>query len=188
MALARYFVLLLLAPTQSFGFYVIQQQNQQQSLQLQQNNQPHQQQHNHKHQQRLEEQLEREREEGDLLYAKQVCNTRDHFMPCACQPTLTATKVHTDGKVVKVMFPEFKCEETINEKRKDEGRIDPGYKCTQLSKSRVLYRDVWYQPIEVEVQYSAGCELRCINEQCHGAPTKNSSGNGGGRKVVLIDK
>ena len=53
-----------------------------------------------------------------------------------------------------------------NEKRKDVGRIPTGYSCAQLKTRRTLYRDEYNQPIELEIKFRTGCELRCLNTYC----------------------
>ena len=103
---------------------------------------------------------------SQLVHVKKMCSNIGPFTPCACNPVLTTTEIYTGGQLVKVDFPEFKCEKKMNEKRKKEGRISPGYKCTQLISSRTLYEDERGRPIEAEIRYKAGCELRCINIHC----------------------
>ena len=39
---------------------------------------------------------------------------------------------------------------------------------------RTLYRDEYEQPIELEIRYRAGCELRCINTGCAAVPNHNN--------------
>ena len=43
-----------------------------------------------------------------------------------------------------------------------------GFTCSQLTDIKTIYRDVHNKPIEVEVHYNDGCELRCINRECQG--------------------
>ena len=40
------------------------------------------------------------------------------------------------------------------------GMISPMYHCTQLRSSVTMYRDVADRPIEEDIHYDAGCELR----------------------------
>ena len=121
----------------------------------------------------------RQLDEDSLLHAQQICSmTTGRFLPCACRPKLTTTKIHADGKVVRVQFPEFLCDEATNRKRKRDGFIAEQYKCIQLTGRRILYTDIWNRPIEEEIRYRDGCELRCVNKFCHG-PYGNSTGQPG---------
>ena len=44
-----------------------------------------------------------------------------------------------------------------------------GYTCAQLTESRWLYKDTSGNPIELQIKYQGGCELRCVNPKCGGA-------------------
>ena len=44
-----------------------------------------------------------------------------------------------------------------------------GYTCAQLTESRWLYKDTSGNPIELQIKYQGGCELRCLNPKCTGA-------------------
>ena len=96
-------------------------------------------------------------EEMKLKAAEKACNIYDKFAPCACQEEMTNAQVHTGGKIVTLEYPEFKCNVKVNEKRKAEGKITAGYQCQQLKSKMTLYRDVYQNPIEIDIRYSAGC-------------------------------
>lgn len=109
-----------------------------------------------------------------LMRMEKMCNKAGHYTPCACAPTLTTTEVHMEGKIIIVNFPEFECQQSINDKRKLKGRIPVDYKCAQLTMKRTLYRDERGAPIEVDITFKAGCELRCINANCGGSRITNT--------------
>ena len=115
--------------------------------------------------------LQKRRERLNLIHGKLTCINGARFTPCACTSTLSTSRIHSKGKVVEVMFPEYHCVDAINRKRKEEGRIRNGYTCAQLTARQILYRDVWNKPIEVQIQYRAGCELRCTQSYCKGVST-----------------
>ena len=97
----------------------------------------------------------------------QPCNHDDVYAPCAFKIDWTNVDVHVkNGSKVNVDFEEIICDEENNIKRVKAGKIPVWYKCTQLQSCRVLYRDSKQNPIEVTIAYKAGCELRCVNENC----------------------
>ena len=49
-----------------------------------------------------------------------------------------------------------------------KGLVPAGYTCQQLQIERTLYRDIEDEPIKAAVRYRSGCEIRCVNEDCHG--------------------
>ena len=75
-------------------------------------------------------------------------------------------QVGYEGQKYFVEFPEYKCNDDLNQKRKDQGVIAAGYTCQQLKSKRTLYRDHEGRPIKSVVSYKAGCELRCVNKNC----------------------
>ena len=89
---------------------------------------------------------------------------------------------------MEVMFPEYHCGDAINRKRKEEGLIAHGYSCTQLTGRQILYRDVLNKPIEVQIQYRAGCELRCTQSYCKGVSNEYDIGIGVENKVIRQSK
>ena len=109
-----------------------------------------------------------EKEQDVEIMAAMWCNRRDKFAPCACKEILTNTEVHDEKthRIIKVEFPEYTCDIKENNDRRSKGMIANGYACEQLRTRRILYRDVNDDPIKVQVSYEAGCELRCINQDC----------------------
>ena len=95
-----------------------------------------------------------------------VCNQNDRYAPCACKVISTMTDIHQESKTVTVEFTEQVCMDKRNKKRAEEGRIPVGYKCTQLKGDITLYRDVHGNPIEIPIIYRAGCEARCLVQDC----------------------
>ena len=65
-----------------------------------------------------------------------------------------------------VQFPESSCEDDENRERMKEGLIGPKYWCFQIRKEMTIYRDANNIPVEVTVNYKAGCELRCVEKNC----------------------
>ena len=88
------------------------------------------------------------------------CNRGDKHAPCACNTVLTNSRIHRHGSVITVEYPEAVCDDGENNKRSGQGKIDVKYVCTQLKSKTTLYRDVEDAPIEEEIVYKPGCELR----------------------------
>ena len=63
-------------------------------------------------------------------------------------------------KQVEIAFVEYKCASTEP--------IVPlaGFTCAQLSQRQTIYRDVYGNPVQVEVNLGEGCELRCSTAEC----------------------
>ena len=95
-----------------------------------------------------------------------TCDKDNKYAPCACKVVITNTKILQHNKNVTVEFPEFPCIVTENERRMVKGKIANGYICTQLRSDKKLYRDINDNPIEISIVYKAGCELRCLDENC----------------------
>ena len=110
-----------------------------------------------------------------LKSLEKTCNQIDSFAPCACREQLTNARMVKDGVGILVEFPEYVCDNRENDRRSDAGRIAPGYSCSQLKTKMTLYRDEYNQPIELEVKYRAGCEMRCYNQNCNPGGKKNSA-------------
>ena len=97
-----------------------------------------------------------------LLGAIQIspCNHRNEFAPCSCRVTLTNFVLHRQGREINAEYPESVCDLNENARREEKGWISPMYACTQLRSKVTLYRDAADRPIEEEINYDAGCELR----------------------------
>ena len=90
------------------------------------------------------------------------CTANNTFKPCVCQQIQTAaTFTDKNGEPIFLEYPEFVCSKDI--RSEDQAA---GYGCKQLRSKRVLHRDVFEQRIHVEVIYNAGCELRCLYDNC----------------------
>ena len=113
----------------------------------------------------------------DTLNAKQsICNVFDINAPCQCMEMLTMQRVREEGgKHVVIEFPEYVCKHKENERRKYHGVTPRGFTCAQLIAKKTLFRDQNEQPIQVQIRYKAGCELRCTADECpHHAVPKNT--------------
>ena len=108
-----------------------------------------------------------------LRSLKKTCDQFDWFAPCACREQLTNVRMVKEGVEILVEFPEYVCDNRENDRRSDAGRIPPGFSCAQLKTQMTLYRDQYEQPIELEVNYKAGCEMRCYNDNCNPGAKKN---------------
>ena len=82
-----------------------------------------------------------------------------------------------DGRVVVIEFPEYLCENIENERRREHGEISDGFACLQLSSKRTIYRDQEDEPCRISVRYRAGCELRCVNDNCNTYGFDNNNNN-----------
>ena len=147
--------------------------------------------HHHHHHQRHNHHLPSaatQKEDAELQYVETLCSRSLHFTPCACFARLTNVVIHKQNEDITVEFPEFRCDDAINKKREEQGRISVGYRCKELTAYRTLYEDVNHKSIEVRVKYSAGCEIRCLNPDCRGISAGNSttSGKVTGNTPVLV--
>ena len=76
-------------------------------------------------------------------------------------------------------FPESVCDIRENWIREQKGWISPMYACTQLKSTITLYRDASDRPIEENIHYDAGCELRHKTDPYNSAPAAKSASNSG---------
>ena len=95
-------------------------------------------------------------------------NVFDTRAPCQVREILTNRKVYDQDsdKMIIVEFPEYVCDEAENQRRKKAGRIPTGFICEQLWAEEILFRDQEHRPIEIKINYRAGCELRCVSDNC----------------------
>ena len=121
-----------------------------------------------------EERIVRQQVQSQSLKSlEKTCDQFDWLAPCACREQLTNARMVKDGVEILVEFPEYVCDNRENNRRSDAGRIPPGFSCSQLKTKMTLYRDQYEQPIEVEVNFKAGCEMRCFNDNCNPGAKKN---------------
>ena len=107
-----------------------------------------------------------------------VCDGSDTLAPCQCKEIRTNVEVVEDGgKRVMVEFPEYVCDQKENKRRAIEGLLPHADICEQLGAKRTLFRDADDQPIRVEIEYRAGCELRCVSDECDEKVTNESIEN-----------
>ena len=82
---------------------------------------------------------------------------------------------------------EYVCDAEENQKREDDGLLGDGYSCVQQRTHRTVYRDTQDRPVEVQVAYNAGCEVRCSDPDCklpHGTLVNNNGTQSADGEVV----
>ena len=89
-----------------------------------------------------------------------LCDQRDNHAPCLCRIVLTNNVIHRRGREITLEYPEAVCDARENAIREKMGIIAPRYHCAQLASLVTLYRDAENNPIQEDIKYHAGCELR----------------------------
>ena len=96
------------------------------------------------------------------------CNKYDVFAPCTCVEAHTSIVIDAQMKdrfttthnkrydTVEISLTEYDCK-SVHPIVETEGLA-----CAQLSDIKTMYRDAHNNPIEIEVHYNNGCELRCL--------------------------
>lgn len=104
--------------------------------------------------------IDRRKENNKENKLIQLCDNTDAKAPCRCRQHYVDQWITlTNGTKTSVNFIEFRCEENL--------RNFTNYRCEQLIARMSLDRDSSDRPIEqTEIQYDAGCELRCKYENC----------------------
>ena len=71
---------------------------------------------------------------------RESCSNSEKRSPCACMEVKSeSVRKYTDAVVV-FQYPEFSCNEEVNERRRKEGRIPDGFVCRQLVDERTVHR------------------------------------------------
>ena len=98
------------------------------------------------------------------------------FSPCNCNEVETTKELTTkDGREVKVKFSEFVCDHIKNSQRRSWWMTSHGLQCSQLVVTKVLHDDINGMVIDEKISFKAGCELRCLNLNCHWNSNKKST-------------
>ena len=97
-----------------------------------------------------------------------ACSKGDEFhAPCLCTTTVSGMTLVKDKKMTLVQFPEITCMEEENKKRLRKDRRNAGkYFCYQVEQKVTILRDIFDEPVNVNVSQKTGCELRCVHKHC----------------------